>query len=145
MNQSKFGREIIDAAVKAGTSPQSLMCLTGSQVYGVPRNDSDVDIVIMMPIDIINALQHLLPECCGPTTDDETSDRALEMTQISLKCGNINIIAVSCQDDLAAWKAGTLQLYNESCQHGEPCTRERAIKVLRMHKHMKAEVASDLL
>lgn len=132
----KVGREaVIVAAVKAGIDPQSTACLTGSQVYGAPRNDSDVDVVVMMPADVIEALQFLLPEFCGPTTDETISDRALEMTQLSLKCGKINIVAVSSPDDLAAWKAGTSQLFDESRQHGSPCDRERAIEVLRMHKY----------
>lgn len=77
--------------------------LTGSRVYGTPRLDSDIDLVVLM--DKVTYLQLAERSERGPV----------------LRFGALNIIPVEDEKQLGLWQRGTAQCLSEA-----PCSRVRA-------------------
>ncbi len=71
--------------------------ITGSQVYGEPTENSDVDVVIHCSKDVAKELEKLLGE--GPSNYDGTVR--------TVKSGKINLILCHLEQDMKAWKKGT--------------------------------------
>lgn len=86
--------------------------LTGSRVYGTPRPDSDIDLVILVDGLTGDALE-LLKEGDG-----------------AIRFGRLNLIACYDKQDFLNWKKGTDQLREIARLEG-PVTREQARKHLR--------------
>ncbi len=91
--------------------------LTGSRIYGTPRADSDIDLVILAdPVTLI-VLRTLAPETESKYAEDSTD--------IAFKFGNLNVIAFSDPVKFQAWRNATIKLTDIS-----PVTRDVAIKVI---------------
>jgi len=89
--------------------------LTGSRVYGAPRKDSDIDLVVRVTPGLRCQLEEL----------SDTPGKINGITVI--RFGRLNIIA--CDDDrqFAAWKFGTADL--QLCrQFDGPVAKEEAKK-----------------
>lgn len=91
--------------------------LTGSRVYGTPREDSDIDLVV--PVSPETAARII--ELAG----EEAQPQGYEGTQSSVRFGDLNLLLVCSDAMYEAWRAGTDKLKAEA-----PVTRERAISVL---------------
>ncbi len=96
--------------------------LTGSRAYGVPREDSDVDLVVYMDPSELSPLAKAL----GVSVDDDTKG----YPSINIKEGKLNLIVVSEPEEYDAWLSVTRKLREKA-----PVTRAEAIlafqKVLR--------------
>lgn len=92
---------------------------TGSRVYGTPRADSDLDMVLL-----VSKEEHeLLKELC------DSPGRSDRKTSSSFKFGMLNIIAVENPKDYKAWRIGTKKLKRIA-----PVTRASAVKEFEFHK-----------
>ncbi len=90
--------------------------ITGSQVYGIPTDKSDIDVVVKMsPEDMINL--------CSLAGKDDVLEYGDGQT--SIRFGKLNLII--CYDDgprFNNWKKGT-----EELKQTKPNTRDHAIFV----------------
>lgn len=93
--------------------------LTGSQIYGAPHNESDIDVVILADSRTIR----LLMDFVG--TGDEQYD------QLSFKFGKLNLLVARDQGELECWIKGTEELLRRKNDSGRPVLREEAIAVFR--------------
>ena len=92
--------------------------LTGSHAYGVPREDSDVDLVIYTDSSELTKLAAAL----GTTVnDDDTS-----YPSINIKEGKLNLIVTSEPGEYAAWLSVTRELKKQ-----RPVSREKAVLAFR--------------
>lgn len=97
--------------------------LTGSRVYGEPREDSDIDMVVSLTPEVLIDLRELAdakepgmdePASGGPDTD-------------SLRFGRLNLICVTVEEDKELWWNGTQDLLEARRTTGRPITREAAV------------------
>lgn len=83
--------------------------LTGSQVYGTPRPDSDVDLVIQVSGEDFAILNQL---CDGTGASSQ-----------SIRFGKLNLIILPSDKKFAAWQKAT-----DALKARKPVTREQAVK-----------------
>lgn len=99
--------------------------ITGSRAYGVSREDSDIDLVIL----IGQKEMERLAELAG---NDENSINLYGGVDDSpcgqIKFGKLNLIMVSSRKDYDIWKDGTDELIAKA-----PVTRDRAVALFK-HK-----------
>lgn len=92
--------------------------ITGSRVYGIPREDSDIDLVVLV--------------------DETTRDnlRLLRDNHDAFKVtfGRLNLVLVTTTKEFEAWKQGTEELKALS-----PVTREFACKHLIEKRQVSQE------
>lgn len=86
--------------------------LTGSRVYGNPRPNSDVDLIIRVSDHELAIL----------TQAADAVFNCKENNSRSLKFGNLNLICVTSDQMFHAWIAGTQELVKKA-----PVTRDDAI------------------
>lgn len=79
--------------------------MTGSQLYGRPRDDSDVDIVLLVDENLL----HLLAEKAGRHLATDQYDDKPESA--SLTFGQLNLICVTASEEYDAWLEGTEECY----------------------------------
>jgi len=91
---------------------------TGSQVYGTPRPDSDIDLVIRMSSEELAKIVHA--QVADTVVWFENSPTA------SLKFGKLNVIACITDDAFEKWAVSTVQLELRA-----PVTREEAIRTYK--------------
>lgn len=89
--------------------------LTGSRVYGRPRDDSDVDLVVLMTKDEMAALARH-----GSDIKDYGTG------SLSVRFGILNIVAVSSPAEYEAWRDSKNALLAR-----RPVTRDDAVDVTR--------------
>lgn len=82
--------------------------LTGSRAYGIPTEESDIDLVIF----------------CSPAVKLLLEKHKDELTGNAVRYGKLNLIPCDRQEDYDAWKVGTL-----ACERNQPCDRETAKKL----------------
>lgn len=75
---------------------------TGSQVYGTPTPASDVDLVVCVTEGTLEWLMELAADSIEP---DEYNDGS-----ISIRCGKLNIIVLSSQEEFERWRTATNRL-----------------------------------
>lgn len=86
--------------------------LTGSQVYGTPTEESDVDLVVQMTADEMDKLAHFSE---GTISFDEYGCGR------SFRFGKLNVIAISGDRLFELWKEST-----EACKAIKPVTKAEA-------------------
>jgi predicted nucleotidyltransferase len=87
--------------------------LTGSRVYGTPREDSDIDLAVLMSSAELGALLRLAdPEAQGHEYEDG----------VSIRFGNLNLIVFCAKDEFDAWRSATQELIAR-----KPVTRAEAV------------------
>lgn len=102
--------------------------LTGSRAYGSPEANSDVDVVMLVDFELLRELR-----------------KATESNIIcadgfpQLRFGRLNIIAVTCETEFAAWKVGTQACKVEKhlsetpvCRNDAKVIIDRVRKILRL-------------
>jgi hypothetical protein len=92
--------------------------LTGSQVYGKPTQDSDIDLVIFTDVDTMLRLRALsdnprLVNISGSNTHKSAS----------IRFGKLNLTVVTTEDEWQVWRLATLALKAEA-----PVSKEHAIE-----------------
>jgi predicted nucleotidyltransferase len=85
--------------------------LTGSQVYGKPTDESDIDLVVLMDID--------------------TQEQLLDLSggKFPIKFGKLNIIAASTDIQYLAWLEAKRQCLVEKKETRKPLDKERAVEI----------------
>lgn len=91
--------------------------LTGSHVYGTPKHDSDIDLVIQLDSD-----EEL--ELCGQS--DGGGIIIDDSDYPTIRFGNLQIIAVEDDREFAIWKSCTEELKKRA-----PVTREEAVNLIK--------------
>ncbi len=99
--------------------------LTGSQVYGTPTKESDIDLVVLVNEKTANALQRL-----DDTSDGE--DRSAGEGSFSLRFGTLNLIVLTDHRRFMSWVDGTKEL-------GAKKPVERSVAVKRFKELFAAE------
>jgi len=92
--------------------------LTGSQVYGEPTQDSDVDLVIFTDVDTMLRLQAL-----AETSQTASISGANTHKSASIRFGKLNLTVVTNEDEWQAWRLATLALKAEA-----PVSKEHAVE-----------------
>ncbi len=93
--------------------------LTGSRVYGTPRDDSDVDLVVLLSVRDKDILSEFIDN------QEEATDR-YEGHGTNYVMGKLNLICVTTQVEFDIWKKGT-----EDLKAIAPVTREFAVDYFR--------------
>ena len=93
--------------------------LTGSRVYGVPKNDSDIDLVVLVSAEDAVALTKMADR------SDTTAEQEYE-GGISLHFGKLNLICETNPEKVKKWRAGT-----DLLQKIKPVSRTTAKTVLQ--------------
>lgn len=99
--------------------------LTGSHVYGRPRDDSDVDLVVLVSHADLKTLAKLLGGEVESTQEEDEPTR-YPAGSLSIKDGRLNLIATSDPDRYEAWREGTKQLKARA-----PVDRAEAVELLK--------------
>jgi predicted nucleotidyltransferase len=106
--------------------------LTGSQIYGTPRPDSDIDLVVWLSIGDLEKVRELtkpkltiwerISNCFVEKEEDEYHgcDSAV------FRFGSLNLLVVTTEKAYNDWRDGTEELRAMS-----PVTREQAIETFR--------------
>jgi hypothetical protein len=89
--------------------------LTGSQVYGSPNSESDIDLVVLTSPHQAELLTMLADKC-----------QAVNKGGFSCRYGKMNLVVETSPAKFKIWKQGTAQLLSES-----PVTRDRAKEVFK--------------
>lgn len=84
--------------------------LTGSRVYGIPSDDSDVDLVVLL------------------STDDKAKLREVHGPG-PIKFGNLNLILCDKQEQFDCWEKSRYDCLKQSDITGAPLTREMAVRI----------------
>ena len=103
--------------------------VTGSHAYGTPRNDSDLDLVVMLTPGDLKVLQDRAPGA-------EMTDYPPSQIETSLRYGTLNLICCTTLEKWETWKRGTWELKKEApVSHG---TAVAKFKQLFAELHNKA-------
>ena len=100
--------------------------ITGSRAYGTPKEESDIDIVLLVESDVIQELQ----EMCDQPDDFETYlgiDTGGDITT-SIRFGKLNMILHTRPEKYNAWKEATDELIQR-----KPVARDEAVKCIQGH------------
>ena len=100
--------------------------ITGSRAYGTPKYDSDIDLVVLMPADELEALIEIQGTL---ETKHENiyslDDTGNKVPSHSFKFGRLNLICFTDPKEFAGWQAATVLLKSQ-----RPVTRDYAIKTI---------------
>jgi len=92
--------------------------LTGSRAYGTPREDSDIDLVVLMsPADSRTLCDHVQGDDMAERGEYDSGGHSF-----ALRFGNLNLIVTTGWRHYACWRAGTEELVKR-----RPVTREEAV------------------
>ena len=100
--------------------------LTGSQVYGKPRPESDIDVVVLLDFMDFEKLAEL--------TDAERGGSAPKEHGISLKYGKLNLVMMHDRRIFEAWQTAT-----EALKKVQPVTREQAVACVERELALRME------
>src|SRR5437899_12858576 len=89
--------------------------LTGSHVYGTPKPDSDIDLVVLVSPEHLAKLREFADADYKWNNDYHTA-------KLSFRFGKLNLICCTNEIDFNVWKEGT-----EKLQEIQPVTREDAV------------------
>jgi predicted nucleotidyltransferase len=93
--------------------------ITGSHAYGMPTNDSDIDLVVLMSEKTVEKLHEL-------TGSSVAQDLSGWDWKLSLKFGNLNLLCCTDEEQYNIWKQGTRELKKR-----KPVTRDEAVKTFQ--------------
>jgi len=105
--------------------------LTGSQVYGTPSKESDIDLVVCMTVSDVNTMVRVLTEKGEKPEHVDYGDG-----QSSIKIGSLNLLVCHTDKRYASWLLGTQVLMQERQTRHSPLTREHAIEVFSALREM---------
>jgi hypothetical protein len=107
--------------------------ITGSRIYGIPKPDSDIDLVVFLTHDEYWKLAKLASPS-SPSNHPSASD---EDAHPSLYFGNLNLIPAFEPEVFQAWFDGTEFLKQES-----PVPKQRACEVMEEFRMRGREAAN---
>ncbi len=97
--------------------------VTGSRVYGTPRKDSDIDLVVLVDEATLKLLENVSEHTPTRHPNEEYQIGVLGLNA-SLRFGRLNLLCVTTPEAYEVWKYGTEKLKKEA-----PVTRDRAVEV----------------
>ena len=97
--------------------------LTGSQIYGSPTENSDIDLVVSMDDENRARLWALVKDSEKKVNFNTDADYG---GNLNLQFGRLNLIVLKSDIEMANWKVGTVMLERQC-----PVSRERAVEVLK--------------
>lgn len=97
--------------------------LTGSQIYGSPTENSDIDLVVSMDDENRARLWALVKDSEKKANFNTDADYG---GNLNLQFGRLNLIVLKSDIEMANWKVGTVMLERQG-----PVSRERAVEVLK--------------
>lgn len=118
--------------------------VTGSRMYGTPREDSDIDLVILVARHEMNMLKNHCDENLSLDLGDKYGPQSA-----SLKFGKLNLIVTTDEAVFAAWSVGTRILCNRMGTIG-PANRDIAVSTFKflfgsIHPYDASEVSTTQL
>ena len=99
--------------------------LTGSRVYGTPREDSDVDMVVFLSREEVVTLRGL-----GEQLEPALGGYDVTTESFPLRFGRLNLLVCLTEAAYNTWRAGTDALVAQFAA-GDTPTRDEAIAVFR--------------
>lgn len=90
--------------------------ITGSYAYGTPRPDSDIDLVVLLPPDVL--LDNL-----DALADKTNKDSCAHRGHPSMMFGKLNLIVFHDEREFKGWRKAT-----EELKARRPVTKAEAIK-----------------
>lgn len=117
-------------------------CLTGSRVYGLPRDDSDLDLCLLVTRDELDLLRRC-SDCCGKTQGTEEQETQTDKERNYppngrvLRFGKLNVLCFVHNDseiDFFSFALGTEIL----CKSKAKGTENRALAVDLFQTFMNA-------
>ncbi len=106
--------------VSLAPRPQLMPFLTGSRVYGTPREDSDTDLVVY----VSQADLAILRATAGVAAPDLKSKYPEKGA--TLMFGKLNLICVEDAAKFEAWRSAT-----EALKARKPVTRDEAVRTIK--------------
>lgn len=105
--------------------------ITGSRAYGAPREDSDIDLVVLMDADTAGELSQLAANFAASpiAAASIATDRGL-----SLRFGRMNLIIETDDGSFQDWIDGTDEL-----KAIMPVTHEKAVDVFDRYRNARKE------
>ena len=97
--------------------------LTGSQIYGSPTENSDIDLVVSMDDENRARLWALVKDSEKKANFNTDADYG---GNLNLQFGRLNLIVLKSDIEMANWKVGTVMLERQG-----PVSRARAVEVLK--------------
>lgn len=97
--------------------------ITGSRVYGEPREDSDLDLVVHMPAEVAE-------EIWGELFPEKPTNYGAGAFSI-FRFGQLNLIATHTQSAFYAWREGTNKCLAQRLTKRKPLTRSEAVTIIR--------------
>ena len=107
--------------------------VTGSQVYGKPTADSDVDLVVRVTQQDLDLLRKFAS--ANLLLDDSYYGRP---DSVSLRFGKLNLICAITNEALETWKLGT-----ETLKAKKPVDRSFAVELFRTLREAQEEEALE--
>lgn len=112
--------------------------LTGSQVYGKTRPDSDIDLVILIDEDDVHKIIKLV--------DDKIAKGMMEYgnSSVSFRFGPLNLICCLTQAVYDGWLNGTNVVSSMHYREKKPIDKETACRVIEAAVSFSREVAGKV-
>ena len=105
--------------------------LTGSQMYGTPTAESDIDLVLSMSVSDTAKLVSVLNSKGERPEYVDYGDG-----QSSMKIGSLNLLICHTDNRYISWALGTQVLMRESLNGFKPVTRDYAVLVFSKLREM---------
>ncbi len=105
--------------------------LTGSRAYGTPREDSDIDLCVLLSRDDYHTLKAALPEDAREDMDDGRYDE--EPGGMNIRFGQLNLLAFNDADIYWAWQESTGMCKDYAVTNGGTCDRTMARRIIKDH------------
>lgn len=112
--------------------------MTGSQVYGLPKPTSDIDICLLVDREEFGLLfskrdAHRFTGTAESNVGNQGDRPMAERDSISVRYGKLNLLLTTNGEMFEAWRAATKELEDEKFRTG-PVSRDRAVEVFTKHE-----------
>lgn len=108
--------------------------LTGSRIYGQPRPDSDIDLVVRCDQELVDRLCEEFPDANCHTAvhvDDPNAEYPPEVSH-AFRFGSLNLILVVSDTAYESWKAARDECIAAMMKKRNGITRDKAVEI---HRH----------
>lgn len=112
--------------------------MTGSQVYGLPKPGSDIDIALLVDKEEFGLLlskrdKHRYLGTAESNVGNQSDLPPAERDSISVRYGKLNLLLTTNPEMYEAWRMATKELEDEKFRDG-PVSRDRAVEVFTKYE-----------